>query len=136
MRHLLVVVAVIGCAGGKGDKPASGPRPVTGVSSGSTTPAAPDPACVHATTKLGAWLADLTAEGGSTVMTDGVTLARLDGEPLRPIALAPIVFISPTEVTFQGRITSTVPITDKGQGLRTALAADKATDTLFVVDAA
>lgn len=137
MRHLLVVVAVIGCAGRKDDKPAPDPKPVTGVGSGSAAaPAALDPACVDTTTKLGAWLADLTAEGVSPVMTDGITLAKLDGEPPRPIALAPTVFISPKEVTFQGRLMSTVPITDKGQELQIALAADKATDTLFVVDAA
>ena len=136
MRHLLVVVAIIGCAGRKDDQPAPDPKPVTGVGSGSAAaPAALDPACVDATTKLGAWLADLTAEGGNTVMTDGVTLAKLDSEPPRPIAPAPIVFISPKEVTFQGRLMSLVPIADKGQELQTALAANKATDTLFVVDA-
>jgi hypothetical protein len=135
MRHLLVVLAVFGCGGKKDDKPAPEPKVVSG-SGSAATPATPDPACVDATTKLGTWLGDLTAEGASPVTADGATLAKLDGESAKPLAEAPVVFINAKEVSFQGHLLSTVPIKDHGKGLKDALAAAKATDTLFVVDGA
>jgi hypothetical protein len=136
MRHLLVVVAVVGCSGKKDDKPAPEPKPVASAGSGSASaPAAPDAACVDATTKLRTWLASLTAEGSSPVMVDNAHLAKLDAEAPGPIAGAPVLFVNTKEVVFQGRLLSILPIKDSND-IQEGLAAAKATDILFVVDAA
>ena len=135
MRHLLVAVVVIGCGATHDDKPAPEVTPAPEAKPREAPPAH-EAECADKTAKLSAWLADLTSEGGTSVMTSGVTLAKLDGEAPRPIASAPVVTISAKEISFQGMLTDTVPITDNGMALRTALAANKATDAVFVVDAA
>jgi|GEM_PF-3726178 len=134
MRYLLVVIAVLGCTGKK-DNPAPEPK-VASRSGSAVTPTAADPACADATSKLGAWLGDLTAEGPSPLMADGATLTKLDGESAKPIAAAPVVFVNATRVTFEGRLLSTLPIEDHGKRVEDALAADKTTDTLIIIDGA
>jgi hypothetical protein len=67
-------------------------------------------------------------------MTDGVVLAKLDGEAPKPIAEAPVVYVGPIGVTFEGKRLAEPPITDS-QAIEAALAANKASDLVFVIDA-
>jgi hypothetical protein len=98
VKRIVLVVAVVGCAGKKQHEPPPPPPPQQ------PAPAATDQACVARTHELGDWLAALAAAGPLPFTSSRAHLAKLDGAAPGTLPELPIITLTPTAVELEGKL--------------------------------